>query len=351
MFKAQITVRVGTFDLDVEFEAADGETVALLGPNGAGKTTTLRAIAGLQPLGEGRVELDGDVLDEPVTATFVPAAARPIGVVFQDYLLFPRLSAVENVAFGLRARGVPKHQARQQALAWLERLDLTDQAKARPRTLSGGQAQRVALARALATSPRLLLLDEPLAALDVRARMRVRSDLRRHLASFPGARVLVTHDPVDAMVLAERLIVLESGRISQAGTVSDVARHPRSGYVAELVGVTLLEGRRAGEHVVRLASGGELTVADPLPADDVAVAVRPQAVALHRAHPEGSPRNIWPATVVDLQAERDRVRVELAGPVPLAAEVTPAAVAALDIAPGTAVWATVKAVDLVAYER
>jgi molybdate transport system ATP-binding protein len=341
----------GGFDLDVEFEAADGETVALLGPNGAGKTTTLRAIAGLRPLDQGRIELDGDVLDEPATGMFVPTAKRPIGVVFQEYLLFPRLSALENVAFGLRAHGVPKLEARRQARAWLERLDLADQARARPRTLSGGQAQRVALARALATSPRLLLLDEPLAALDARTRMRVRSDLRHHLASFAGARILVTHDPVDAMVLADRLIVLEAGRIRQAGTVSDVARHPRSSYVADLVGVTLLEGRRAGEHAVRLASGGELTVADRLTADEVAVAVRPQAVALHRAHPEGSPRNVWPATVVDLQADRDRVRAELAGPVPLVAEVTPAAVAALDLAPGAAVWATVKAVDLVAYER
>ncbi len=351
MFKAQITVRVGTFDLDIGFEAGNGETVALLGPNGAGKTTTLRSIAGLQPLDEGRIELDDDVLDEPATGTFVPTAARSIGVVFQDYLLFPRLSALENVAFGLRARGVHKHEARRRAGEWLERLDLAGQAKARPRTLSGGQAQRVALARALSTAPRLLLLDEPLAALDARTRMRVRSDLRRHLRSFSGARILVTHDPVDAMVLADRLIILESGRISQAGTVGEVTRHPRSDYVAELVGVTLLEGRRTGEHVVRLASGGELTVADPLAADDLAVAIRPQAVALHRACPEGSPRNVWLATVIDLQADHDRVRVELAGPVPLVAEVTPAAVAALELGPGTSVWATVKAVDLVAYAR
>jgi molybdate transport system ATP-binding protein len=351
MFRAAMTVHVGAFDLDIELEATDGETVALLGPNGAGKTTVLRAIAGLQPIDEGRIELDGTALDAPSSGTFVPTATRPIGMVFQDYLLFPRLSALENVAFGLRARGVPRQEARRQAEQWLERFGLADRAADRPRSLSGGQAQRVALARALATSPRLLLLDEPLAALDARTRMQVRSDLRRHLAFFGGARILVTHDPVDAMVLADRLIVLEAGRVSQAGPVGEVARHPRSRYVAELVGVTLLEGKRAGEHLVLLPSGAQLTVADPLPADDVAVAVRPQAVALHREEPEGSARNVWPATIVEMQVDRDRVRVELEGPVPLVAEVTPAAVTDLGLVPGAAVWTSVKAVDLTAYER
>jgi|SRR5262245_2323917 len=351
MLRAVMTIHVGAFDLEIELEATDGETVALLGPNGAGKTTALRAIAGLQPIDRGRIELDGTALDEPSSGTFVRTAARPIGMVFQEYLLFPRLSALENVAFGLRARGVPRQEARRQARQWLERFGLADRAADRPMSLSGGQAQRVALARALATSPQLLLLDEPLAALDARTRMQVRSDLRRDLASFGGARVLVTHDPLDAMVLADRLIVLEAGRVSQEGPAAEVARHPRSRYVAELVGVTLLEGKRAGEHQVLLPSGALLTVADPLPADDVAVAVRPQAVALHRSEPEGSPRNVWPATIVDMQAERDRVRVELAGPVPLVAEVTPAAVSELDLVQGAPVWASVKAVDLTAYEH
>jgi molybdate transport system ATP-binding protein len=351
MLKADMTIHIGAFDLDIALDATDGETVALLGPNGAGKTTALRAIAGLQPIDDGRIELDDIALDEPATGVFVPTAARPIGMVFQDYLLFPRLSALENVAFGLRARGIPKQEARRRALHWLERFGLADHGAQRPRSLSGGQAQRVALARALATSPRLLLLDEPLAALDARTRMQVRGDLRRHLASFGGARILVTHDPVDAMVLADRLMVLEAGRVSQAGSVAEVARHPRSRYVAELVGVTLLEGKRAGEHLVLLPSGAHLTVADPLPADDVAIAVRPQAVALHREEPEGSARNVWPATVVEMQVDRDRVRVELEGPVPLVAEVTPAAVTDLNLVPGSAVWTSVKAVDLTAYER
>ena len=188
----------------------------------------------------------------------------------------------------------------------------------------------------------------------------MRAELRRHLATFPGARLLVTHDPIDALVLADRLVVLEAGHVTQEGTTDDVVRHPRSRYVAELVGVNLLHGRAAGDHRVRLASGAELIVADPVPGTDVAVAVRPQAVTLHRTRPEASARNAWPARVVDLEARDDRVRVQLTGPgqagargaaVGLVAEVTPAAVAALDLVPDAAVWATVKAVDIAVYER
>jgi molybdate transport system ATP-binding protein len=359
---ATIEVRLGGFRLDLALRVGEGEVVALLGPNGAGKTTALRAIAGLQPLDGGRITLDGTVLDDPATGRFVPTDERPIGVVFQDYLLFPRLSALDNVAFGLRARGLTKSDARARALGWLQRFDVDDQAGARPRTLSGGQAQRVALARALATDPRLLLLDEPLAALDASSRLQVRTELRRHLATFAGGRLLITHDPVDALVLADRLVIVEAGRVTQTGTPAEVTARPRSRYVAELVGINLLHGTAAGEHTVRLASGAELTVADPLPhadpaaatttgAEGIAVAIRPQAIALHRHRPDGSPRNAWPATVTDLEADRDRVRVTLDGPVPATAEVTPAAVAELGLAPGTPVWASVKATELTAYRR
>ncbi|MDQ3293661.1 MAG: ATP-binding cassette domain-containing protein, partial [Actinomycetota bacterium] len=187
-------VRLGDLDLDIELRVGDGEVVALLGPNGAGKTTALRAIAGLQPLDGGRIELDGTVLDDPGTGAYVPTGDRPIGVVFQDYLLFPRQSTLDNVAFGLQARGRSKAAARAEARGWLERFGIADHADDKPAMLSGGQAQRVALARALATDPQLLLLDEPLAALDATTRLHVRTELRRHLATFDGARLLVTHD-------------------------------------------------------------------------------------------------------------------------------------------------------------
>jgi molybdate transport system ATP-binding protein len=373
---ATIDVRLGAFHLDLSLRVDDGEVVALLGPNGAGKTTVLRAIAGLQPLDAGRITLDGTVLDDPAGGTFVPTAQRPVGVVFQDHLLFPRLSALDNVAFGLRARGLPKAEARAQAHGWLERLDIDDHAHARPRTLSGGQAQRVALARALATDPRLLLLDEPLAALDASTRLQVRTKLRRHLATFAGARLLITHDPVDALVLADRLVIVEDGHVTQAGTPTEVTARPGSRYVAELVGINLLHGTAADDHTIHLTTGAHLTLADPLPRPDpgvdagaaagpgagtdateaaavaeLAVAIRPQAVALHRRRPDGSPRNTWSARVVDLEGDRDRVRVTLDGPIPVTAEVTPTAVADLELAPGTPVWASVKATDLTAYPR
>ncbi|HLQ61541.1 MAG TPA: ABC transporter ATP-binding protein, partial [Candidatus Acidoferrales bacterium] len=188
-------LQLGTLDLELELAAEPGEVVALLGPNGAGKTTLLKVLAGLQPLDAGRVELDGAVLDDPEQGAFVPPERRPVGFVFQDYLLFPHLSVLENVEFGLRSRRLPEPRAR--ALEWLRRVGLQELATARPAALSGGQAQRVGLARALATQPRLLLLDEPLAALDATTRAGVRRQVKQHLETFEGIRLVVTHDPLE----------------------------------------------------------------------------------------------------------------------------------------------------------
>ncbi len=223
---AHLVVDRGGFRLDLRLAAAPGEVVALLGPNGAGKTTALRALAGLTPLTAGQLCLEGRELEDPARRLRIPPEARPVGVVFQDYLLFPHLTALDNVAFGPRCHGVPKAEARAQAADILARMGLEAHAGAKPRRLSGGQAQRVALARALAVRPRLLLLDEPLAALDARTRLDVRAGLRRHLAEFEAVAVLVTHDPLDAMVLADRLVVIEDGRVVQDGTPSEVSRRP-----------------------------------------------------------------------------------------------------------------------------
>jgi molybdate transport system ATP-binding protein len=348
---ARVELRLGPLDLDVDLEVADGEVVGLVGPNGAGKTTLLRAIAGLQPLDRGRVEVGGRVVDAPDDGIFVPPAERPIGVVFQDHLLFPRMSARDNVAFALRARGVDRRTARARADEWLSRFGLGDHAAHRPAALSGGQAQRVALARALATSPSVLLLDEPLAALDAQVRVEVRAELRHHLESFSGARLLVTHDPVDAMILADRLVVLEHGHAVQSGSATDIARQPRSQYVAEFIGVNRLDGVAVAAHTVRLDTGAEITLADPVTLGPVAVMIRPQAVALYRDRPEGSPRNAWPVTVAGVEVEPDRARVQLAGAVPLVAEVTPASVTELALTNGAELWATVKAVEIAAYPR
>jgi molybdate transport system ATP-binding protein len=267
--------------------------------------------------------------------------------VFQDYLLFPHLSALENVAFGLRSRGVGRAEARRRAGAWLERVGLAGHAWARPRALSGGQAQRVALARALVSEPRLLLLDEPLAALDAATRAEVRRDLRRHLAGFDGTRLLVTHDPLEAMALADRLVVLEGGRVTQTGSPAQVSQRPRSGYVAELVGVNLYRGRADGA-AVELADGGRLIAAGDH-RGEVFAAVHPRAVALHRRVPEGTPRNVLPGTAETVDVVGDRVRVRVAGQVPIVAEVTPAAVGELRLADGGPVWASVKATEVTVY--
>ncbi|MFF3562239.1 ABC transporter ATP-binding protein [Streptomyces sp. NPDC002574] len=340
--RAELVVDLGTFRLDVQLSAAPGEVLALLGPNGAGKTTALRALAGLTPLTGGRLRLDGTELDG------MPPETRPVGVVFQDYLLFPHLSALDNVAFGPRCQGLSKARARAEAAAWLERMGLAEHAAARPRRLSGGQAQRVALARALATRPRLLLLDEPLAALDARTRLEVRSQLRRHLAEFEAVAVLVTHDPLDAMVLADRLVVIEHGRAVQEGTPAEVARRPRTDYIAHLVGLNLYRGE-AGGSAVKLAGGPAIATADELTGPAFAV-FPPDAVTLHRERPAGtSARNLWHGRVAGLESRGDRIRVDVDGELPLAADLSTAATAELDLHPGAEVWATVKAAQVHAY--
>ncbi|GAQ66533.1 ABC transporter ATP-binding protein [Streptomyces scabiei] len=341
---ARLVVERGpAFRLDVALTAAPGDVVALLGPNGAGKTTALRALAGLVPLADGgRLRLDGVELDR------TPPESRPVGVVFQDYLLFPHLSALDNVAFGPRCHGATKAEARREAAVWLERMGLSDHAGSKPRRLSGGQAQRVALARALATHPRLLLLDEPLAALDARTRLDVRAQLRRHLDDFEAVAVLVTHDPLDAMVLADRLVVIEDGHVVQEGTPADIARRPRTDYIAHLVGLNLYRGEAQG-HTVHVADGPAITTTEGM-TGPVFVAFPPGAVTLHRDRPAGSSaRNLWRCEVTGLETHGDQIRTALTGELPLAADLTTVAAAELDLHPGAEVWATVKAAQTHAY--
>ncbi|MET9759903.1 ABC transporter ATP-binding protein [Streptomyces sp. NPDC006372] len=338
----RLVVERGSFRLDVKLTAAPGDVVALLGPNGAGKTTALRALAGLVPLAGGHLWLDGAELDR------TPPESRPVGVVFQDYLLFPHLTALDNVAFGPRCHGAGKAEARAQAAEWLERMDLTAHASAKPRRLSGGQAQRVALARALATHPRLLLLDEPLAALDARTRLDVRAQLRRHLADFEAVAVLVTHDPLDAMVLADHLVVIEDGQVVQEGAPSDIARRPRTDYIAHLVGLNLYRGQAEG-HTVHVGTGPAITTTEDL-TGPVFVAFPPSAVTLHRDRPTGSSaRNLWRCEVAGLETHGDQIRADLTGDLSLIADLTTVAAAELDLHPGATVWAAVKAAETHAY--
>ncbi|WNO73063.1 MULTISPECIES: ABC transporter permease [unclassified Streptomyces] len=322
-------------------DAEPGTTIAVVGPNGAGKTTLLRALLGLTP----RAHADLRLGDTDVTA--LPPHRRGVAWVPQDGALFPHMSALANTAYGLRAHGVPRAEARRRAQEWLDRLGVGHLAHRRPAQVSGGQAQRVALARALAARPRLLLLDEPLAALDQTTRSQVRHTLRRHLDGFGGVCLIVTHDPVEAVALADRVLVLDDGRALQDAPPTDVTRHPRSPWVARMLGRNAWPGTATAEGI-QLADGGTLIVADPLPAGTDALAIiAPEAVSVHRDKPTGSPRNVWPGTVREITTSGSRLRVLVTSEQApdLVAEITPQAVAELGLADGTPVWTSVKATE------
>ncbi|MFK0012529.1 ABC transporter permease [Streptomyces sp. NPDC091027] len=323
-------------------DAEPGTTIAVVGENGAGKTTLLRALLGLTPRAHAALRLG----DTDVTA--LPPHKRQVAWVPQDGALFPHLSALANTAYGLRARRVPRAEARREAQDWLDRLGVGHLAHRRPAQLSGGQAQRVALARALAARPRLLLLDEPLAALDQTTRAHVRHTLRTHLAGFGGVCLIVTHDPVEAVSLADRVLVLADGLALQDAPPAEVSRHPRSPWVARMLGRNAWPGTASADGLA-LAEGGRLVVAEALPEGAPALAIiAPEAVSVHRERPGGSPRNVWPGTVREITAvgSRLRVLVSSAGAPDLVAEITPEASAELGLADGTDVWTSVKATEV-----
>ncbi|MFZ0178312.1 MAG: ATP-binding cassette domain-containing protein [Candidatus Dormiibacterota bacterium] len=346
---ARVRTQLGTLGLECDLSIDAGVTVAVLGPNGAGKTTLLRVIAGLVPIDEGRVECDGAVFEDTATGTWLTPEARRVGFVFQDHGLFPHISVLDNVAFGLRARGVDRKTANAKAHEWLERVELATYATSRPSVLSGGQSQRAALARVLVTEPQALLLDEPLAAVDASGRLELRRALREHLSSFAGVRLIVTHDPLEAASLAERVIVLEDGRVTQDGSFGEVSARPRSAWIARMAGLNLLRGA-VSDGTILLDDGSRLTVATDIRGLALAT-IHPRAVALYRRAPEGSPRNVLRCKVAGVDPEGDRWRIRLDGPIPMVAEVTPAAAADLRLADGGEVFAVVKATEIDVYSR
>jgi molybdate transport system ATP-binding protein len=345
--RADLAIRRDGFTVEVAIEARDGEVLALLGPNGAGKSTVVQAVAGLLPLGRGWIELDGTRIEG------LPPEQRPIGICFQDALLFPHLSALENVAFPLRARGSSRREARDRARDLLGRLAPSVAPEARPNALSGGEQQRVSLARALAPQPRLLLLDEPLSAVDVEAHAELRALLADVVRSFTGPSILVAHDPIDALTLAGQLVIIERGRVVQRGTHDEVRRAPRTSYAAELVGINLFVGRLEplGGGAGRLVTAdGEITVGWPgglaEPAEGVLATLRPADVALHLDRPEGSPRNALRGPVREIAHEGERARVRLGTRPPIVAEITAGSVERLGLRTGMEVWASFKAVEV-----
>lgn len=327
---------------ELTLDAAPGTTIAVVGENGAGKTTLLRALLGLTPRARAELRLG----DQDVTG--LAPHRRGVAWVPQDGALFPHLTALGNTAYGPRAQGVPRGEARRDAQEWLDRLGVGALAHRRPGQLSGGQAQRVALARALAARPRLLLLDEPLAALDQTTRARVRHTLRTHLDGFGGVCLIVTHDPVEAVSLADRVLVLDGGRALQDAPPAEVTRQPRSLWVARMLGRNAWPGE-AGADGLKLAGGGRIVAAEQLASGTRALAiVSPESVSVHRDRPGGSPRNTWPGTVREITASGSRLRVLVtsAGVPDLVAEITPEAAAELRLAEGVPVWSSVKATEV-----
>jgi len=333
------TVDLGRFVLDARFDCAPGETIALVGSNGSGKSTALNALAGLLGMSSGSLSMDGTPLDRPADRVWVPPERRHTGMMFQDFLLFPHLTVRDNVAYGLRRNGTERGDAERTADSWLERFGVGDLAGAHPDSLSGGQAQRVALARALAREPRLLLLDEPLSALDSETRLEVRCEIHRHLQHFDGYTVLVAHDVVDIMVLADRVVVLDDGRVAQVADPVSLERRPRTTYAAALVGTNLLRAHRRG---TLIELGDDAAVPSPSPGPDgpVEVIVAPRDVSVSR--PDGrTGAGTWTAPIAGMEAAGNEVHLRVGGVVPIAARATLDSLRDLHLTPGAIVQVTV----------
>ena len=346
----QVTASVSRRNVTMSLEVADGEVVAILGPNGAGKSTMLAVIAGLLRPDSGQATLDGralfDIGGSPAGPVWVPAHARGVALLPQEPLLFPHLSALDNVAFGPRSAGRSRHDARALARQWLAEVEAMQYADRRPGRLSGGEAQRVAVARALAAEPQLLLLDEPMAALDVEVAPMLRQMLRRVLAN--RSVVIVTHDVLDALLLADRVVVVEDGRVVEEGPTAQVLARPRSDFAARIAGLNMVRGTLEGRGV-RAADGllVEGLAEEPIrPGEDAVAVFRPSAVGVYRQPPGGSPRNVLDVTITDLEPRGDQVRIRSGQ---LSADVTAAAVADLDLAPQTPVLFAVKASEVAIY--
>jgi molybdate transport system ATP-binding protein len=357
VLEVQVEKRLGSFTLAAALEVPDASVIVVVGESGSGKSTLLRLIAGLVSPDRGRIALGTCTLDDVAAGLHVPARERPVGYVPQDYALFPHLTVRENVGFGLRARGDRGDAPRRRVYQALDRLGVASLAGQRPHQLSGGQQQRVALARALVLEPGILLLDEPLAALDPPTRRTVRAELRRLLAGLPCASVFVTHSPAEALAFGEHIAVLESGRVTQHGTRDSLLREPRTRYIAEFLGTNLFRARvtrRATDGIAHLAAGGgEILAAGSDIGDEVFALVDPRDITLSLERPSGSAQNVLHGPVEEIQPEPphgDRLRVSLATRPPLVAELTSAAADRLALRPGAGVYAAFKATGVRLFE-
>ncbi|OBF20675.1 molybdenum ABC transporter ATP-binding protein [Mycobacterium sp. ACS4331] len=337
--------------MDLDVALADGEVLAVLGPNGVGKSTLLMMIAGLLHPDDGRIDLGDTVLTDTATGTFVPTHARGVAMLSQQAMLFPHMTALANVAYAPRCQGRSRAQARAAARHWLDAVGAADLADRRPARLSGGQAQRVAVARALAAEPKVLLLDEPMAALDVTAAPALRRLLRDVLREAGRTAIIVTHDLLDSLAIADQAVVIEDGRVVESGAVRDVLASPRSDFAARIAGINLIPGHVSAPGLLRTGWGDSISGVGEVTVGSGAVALfRPAAVAVHLSAPHGSPRNVIPVTIAELDLHGAGVRIRGAdlpdGGVGLAADITAAAAADLDLDVGQTVYFAVKAQEV-----
>lgn len=378
MLNITLDTHLNTFHLALDFSASQGQTTVLLGESGAGKSTVLRLIAGLLKPQKGHISLGDSIYFDSERSIVVPPQERPFGYVFQDYALFPHLNVFENVAFGLRAQHLVRSLVRKRVGEALEMVHLPGLEERKPAQLSGGQQQRVAIARALALQPQLLLLDEPLSALDVQTRREVRQELRRILAEVDVTTVMVTHTYLEALLFGEHILVLEQGHVLQQGGQRDLLEHPRSSYVAELIGVNFFYGRivsytSPGVCVLQIHNGSQPVeilatlheqdenATRPQIGEDAYIVVEPRSITLYPAQPDSSARNTLRGEVIQIvrvgsmatspQQEgilRISLLIDNSMP-PLIAEITEASSARLDLHEGLIVYATFKATEARAY--
>ena len=379
MLHVDLETHLNTFHLSLKFSVEPGKTTVLLGESGSGKTTVLRLLAGLLYPQRGHISLEKTLYFDSELHVAVPPQERPFGYVFQDYVLFPHLNVFENIAFGLRAQRLPRQLIRQRVGEALEQVHLSGFDSRRPAQLSGGQQQRVAIARALALQPQLLLLDEPLSALDVQTRREVRHELRRILAEIGITTILVTHQYLEALVFGQQILVLDAGKVIQQGEQRELLTYPRSPYVAELIGVNFFRGHIVRQetnvlYAIEVKNGAQLveivaalkehtpTEKVPTIGEDAYVIVDPRSITLYQTSPESSARNVFRGEIVQvlrlgvsplhIDSENERIRISILldeNMPPLTAEITGASAFRMQLHEGKIIYASFKATEASVY--
>ncbi|WP_202079132.1 ABC transporter ATP-binding protein [Caldalkalibacillus salinus] len=324
MLTCNIRKELRDFELDIEFTIGK-ETLVIVGHSGCGKSTTLRAIAGLIRPDQGEITIGDQFLFSHDKKINMIPEEREIGFLFQNYALFPHLTVYENVGFGLAARHIPPAEQKKRVEEQLALVGMTEYIDNMPDELSGGQQQRVALARALVLEPKILLLDEPLSALDVTTRDRVRRELKKTLSLLNIPAVVVTHDYEDAISLGQRILVMDEGKIIQEGTSQELIQAPRSSFVADFSGTNYFDGRMTkqedGLAHFKLERWGETLRSTARSEGEQSIVIQPWDIRLTKEKPSASRANVLASKVINILMYGNRLRVDLEGPIPLVVEV------------------------------